>query len=276
MRPSLIFLSLPSRLPSRLFFRRCIFTPPHEPRGGSPFGAKGRDWRLVAGGQYAGHSKMDIRAPLNTKKYGLFTPFYHFPFIVHVRALQRMKLYQTVGATLLTGGVIAAAIAGLELSPIAVPIMMMGNVMAFAFLLITTIAFQRWIGRMYINEAKDKVLISHLTFWGQRNNVVFPISDITPLGHLAPGRFYTHVPRLSDPKDYYTLCTRFGGILDGEAFNRVFGADTMTYFTEAAAALDKMQRNAEKPTIPAQPPVEVEIKEPASRIKPKIQRSQKS
>ena len=179
-----------------------------------------------------------LRKPLKIRGE-IFRPFYHFPYIVHFRTVNRLKLLQTGILSIATPALFAMHFAGSESVTQPWVLFIMGaNLISLATLAILTSFLQRWVGRIYLNEAEDKVVISHLTFFGKRHNVKFPVLDIVPLYDAAViGGWYFRVTRLSDPKDFYNLSLKFGGVLDREAFAKVFGPIEMLDNRLLSAAL---------------------------------------
>lgn len=71
--------------------------------------------RLVLSQYDSGSSTKHLRNP-KTVDGVVFLPFYHFPFIVGVRAFVKLKLYQTIFTFLLVPGIITLKAVGVPLS----------------------------------------------------------------------------------------------------------------------------------------------------------------
>jgi uncharacterized membrane protein len=113
-----------------------------------------------------------------------FNIFYRFPYIIIMRALSRLKIYQTA-----TMAVFLPVMKYMEITG------QMPNDMFWAFtgmtgfscamLFIMSHFFRRLVGLMSLNEAEDTVKVSHLTFWGKRNDLFIPVDEIVPLADLG-------------------------------------------------------------------------------------------
>lgn len=85
--------------------------------------------------------------------------------------------------------------------------------------------FRRVVGFAYINDERDMVKVSHLTFWGQRQDEIIDLMDLFPLADTTErlDNAYTTLERISNVKDYYYLSLRFGQIPDKKLFEETFG-----------------------------------------------------
>lgn len=101
-------------------------------------------------------------------------------------------------------------------------------------------AFRRLIGILYISDDKQFVKISHLSFFGRRIDAVLPVREIVPLSDSDEELsdvfvwVYTYASLRLDGRNsrlfdifrgngQFLLCLRFGGVVDREAFETVFG-----------------------------------------------------
>lgn len=152
-----------------------------------------------------------------------FTVFYRFPYIVAARFIQRLKLYQT--------GLVVAAVP---------PTVYYYNIGAVAFqpcmgvLAVSTLAmtmlyifanfFQRVVGLVALSDDKKLVRLSHLTFFGGRNDVIVPVDDIVPFSDSfeRSGDVFVKVRRYSTSDTLYMTLV-YGHIENVDAFKRVFG-----------------------------------------------------
>jgi len=152
-----------------------------------------------------------------------FTVFYRFPYIVAARFIQRLKLYQT--------GLVVAAVP---------PTVYYYNIGAVAFqpcmgvLAVSTLAmtmlyifanfFQRVVGLVALSDDKKLVRLSHLTFFGGRNDVIVPVDDIVPFSDSfeMSDDVFVKVRRYSTSDTLYMTLV-YGHIENVDAFKRVFG-----------------------------------------------------
>lgn len=89
--------------------------------------------------------------------------------------------------------------------------------------------FRRLIGSIYISPDGNLVRISHLTFFGNRQETVVQLCDIAPLVDSNPNMrdIFLRVTATDLTNDALKhplyLSLRFGGIVDREKFMQVFG-----------------------------------------------------
>ena len=153
-----------------------------------------------------------------------YKTFYRFPHITYARLLSRMKIYQT-GFTVI--GLPALAIAqslgysqGNSL-PLATGVTLFAGVMLY----VMSHYFRRLIGLMAVNENRDTVKVSHLTFWGKRNDLFVPVKEIVPISDMAdkPDDIYVKFCRYGT-NEYLYYSLRHGLIMDKEVFQDVLGS----------------------------------------------------
>ncbi|OQV11403.1 hypothetical protein BV898_14280 [Hypsibius exemplaris] len=166
----------------------------------------------------------------------VYYPFYHFPYIVAFRGFARLKLYQTGLTGIMAVGMTTAHLMGMNVSQAAVASAVVVNAVAMLALLGMGQLFQRWIGRMYLDETGQHVLISHLTFFGRRRDVVMRTADVMPLEEVATDA-YVKFRRFDRPNEtfYYSLVV--GGVLDEEAFKYALGTVPVTDLGAASAGV---------------------------------------
>ncbi|XP_025904763.1 transmembrane protein 186, partial [Nothoprocta perdicaria] len=152
-----------------------------------------------------------------------FRLVYRFPGIRYCRALSRLKLLQTAltAAALppvcylhATGQVSAAAL------------LYAGGVAALAGAMLYGMSyyFRRIIGFIYLSESGRSVKVAHLTFWGQRRDVVFPLQSVMTLDEVGDSRREPLLQfRRYDSADVLYFTLKYGQIVDRERFARIFG-----------------------------------------------------
>lgn len=154
---------------------------------------------------------------------GKFTLFYYFPYIVPMRIFSRAKLFQTALTISFLPVVSLAEACGIIISVDK----------TFAFYLATLALsvlyalgefFRRLIGIMYLSDDQTVVKVSHLTFWGRRNDLLIPVSDIVPLQDYGEHKDVVQKFRRFSTKKYLLFSTKFGKILNLEMFEAVFGS----------------------------------------------------
>ena len=153
-----------------------------------------------------------------------FKTFYRFPHITYARLLSRMKIYQT-GFTVIGLPALATAqslgYAQGNSLPLATGVTLFAGVMLY----VMSHYFRRLIGLMAVNEIRDTVKVSHLTFWGKRNDLFVPVKEIVPISDMAdkPEDIYVKFCRYGT-NEYLYYSVRHGLILDKEIFEDVLGS----------------------------------------------------
>lgn len=152
-----------------------------------------------------------------------FTVFYRLPSILWMRLLSRLKLYQTGLTVIILPPLTFMYIAG------SIPVEVLAyclGVTGFAgtMLYVMTFYLRRLIGLMSLSDCGRIVRLSHLTFWGRRNDVYVPLENIIPLSDLSekPSDAYIRLRRY-DTKDFLYFTLRWGHVADAEKFFSVFG-----------------------------------------------------
>lgn len=149
---------------------------------------------------------------------------YKFPYIVLARAICRLKIYQTAVCGFAVPAVGSLAYNGVLSTQIFAATAALGG-LAFVMLFVMGEIFRRTVGHIYFSASKDTVKVSHLTFWGNRKDIIIPIDDLVPIADTSdiPSDIYVHLLRFSNPKDSLYLFLRFGGIRNVEKFTYALG-----------------------------------------------------
>lgn len=156
-----------------------------------------------------------------TEKYTLI---YKMPYITFLRAVSRLKLIQT-GLTV----VIIPPVLFLYLQGDA-PLFLVSyttGVALFAGVMLYTAShfFRRVVGMMYVDPSQTTLKVSHLTFWGKRQDIYLPVSDVMTIGDTGDTLKETilKLKRYSNPETFY-FSLRFGRVMDKQGFQKVFGS----------------------------------------------------
>jgi len=177
---------------------------------------------------YTAPKRADVRSNTEANSASLnadvqFTVFYRFPYIVPARFISRLKLYQTAVVILsvpptLYGYKIGAL--SLEASTGVIGM----STLAMIMLYIATNFFQRIVGLLALSSDEKLVRMSHMTFFGNRNDVVIPIEDIVPISDMNErcNDIFVRVRRYSRADMYY-MTMLYGQIENVETFHKVFG-----------------------------------------------------
>ncbi len=93
-----------------------------------------------------------------------FNCVYKFKYINQLRLFSRMKIYQTVGSTLM--GVASVVAYDAKIFTELNSLLMINGAMAFALVMLLIISRQtvKVVGRIYVSDNGQKVMLSHLNF----------------------------------------------------------------------------------------------------------------
>ena len=84
--------------------------------------------------------------------------------------------------------------------------------------------FKQLIGSVYLSDDGTKTQIAHLTFWGKRSDKIFDTRDFVHLKEInTMNELYMRVERMSSEQPFYIIL-KFGGILNKEKFEKIFGS----------------------------------------------------
>ncbi|KAM4751212.1 transmembrane protein 186 [Anableps anableps] len=158
---------------------------------------------------------------LSTQKYSMI---YTLPHIKLLRAISRLKLFQTAITLVLLPPVYVLYFQGyasLFLVSYSTGIALFAGVMLY----IASQLFRRVVGMMYLDPSRTTLKVSHLTFWGKRQDIYLPVSDVMTIGDTGDSATETvlKLKRYSSPETFY-FSTRFGRVMDKKGFEEVFGS----------------------------------------------------
>uniref|UniRef100_A0A8D0HEF7 Transmembrane protein 186 n=1 Tax=Sphenodon punctatus TaxID=8508 RepID=A0A8D0HEF7_SPHPU len=166
-------------------------------------------------------SILEKPTPENTEQ---FKVIYRFPGIRVCRVLSRLKLLQT-GLTL----IILPPVCFLYLQEQVSSgfFLYVIGVASFAATMLYGMSFflRRLIGFMYLNDAGNMLKVSHLTFWGRRNDIFCPVETVMTLSDTGESENDILLPfKLSNSTSFLYFTLKHGQIVDKERFAQVFGA----------------------------------------------------
>ncbi|XP_032385493.1 transmembrane protein 186 [Etheostoma spectabile] len=157
---------------------------------------------------------------LSTQKY---TMIYNLPHIKLLRALSRIKLLQTAITVVILPPVYLLYFQG------DIPFFLVSyttGIALFAGVMLYTAShfFRRVVGMMYLDPSQTTLKVSHLTFWGRRQDIYMPVSDVMTIGDTGDSVNETIVKlkRYSCPETFY-FSINFGRVVDKQGFEKVFG-----------------------------------------------------
>lgn len=103
----------------------------------------------------------------------------------------------------------------------------MGGLGAIAVIMLYIMGefFRRFVGILYLSKDQQTLKVAHLTFWGNRRDKIMPVSDVLPFSELTdrPSDVYFKLRRYSC-QDTFNVCLRYGGVINREKVEAVFGA----------------------------------------------------
>lgn len=77
---------------------------------------------------------------------------------------------------------------------------------------------------MYLDSSQTTLKVSHLTFWGKRNDIYLPVSDVMTISDTGDStkEIILKLKRYSGAQTMY-FSTHYGRVVDEQRFQRVFG-----------------------------------------------------
>jgi len=152
-----------------------------------------------------------------------FTVFYRFPYITTARFISRLKLYQTAVVVIaVPPTVYCYNIGAIGIEPCVGIIAT--STLALTMLYVFTNFFQRVVGLVALSSDEKLVRLSHLTFFGGRNDVVVPVDDIVPLSDTSEisNDIFVKVRRYSTTDTLY-MSLLYGHVENAKTFQKIFG-----------------------------------------------------
>lgn len=152
-----------------------------------------------------------------------YTLIYRLPHIKLIRAISRLKLLQTAITVVVLPPVVGLYLHGdvaLSLVGYSTGIAVFAGAMLFT----ASHFFRRVVGMMYLDPSQTTLKVSHLTFWGKRNDIYLPVSDIMTIGDTGDSVKETilRLKTYSSPQTFY-YSKHFGRVVDKQGFEKVFG-----------------------------------------------------
>ncbi|CAF3822612.1 unnamed protein product [Rotaria sordida] len=158
---------------------------------------------------------------VKSKLFNDFYLIYRFGFLRSMRYIQILKLSQTLATVLLAPYQIYNYNEGLiTLFELQFSLFLV-SLASFSLYLFGWLA-TRTICYIYTNVECDRVILTHVDFWGRRKNIELNTRDIIPINDIeTPNKTFLPFKRYSTINTmYYSI--QFGKILDRPRFNRIF------------------------------------------------------
>ncbi|XP_072916677.1 transmembrane protein 186 isoform X1 [Hemitrygon akajei] len=152
-----------------------------------------------------------------------FTLVYKFQGIRFLRTISRLKILQTgITMALLPTVYYFYSLDLVQYSLVCYITVLSG--LALVMLYSMSYYLRRFIGMLYLNDSGTTLMVSHLTFWGRRNNFYVPVTDVMPLADTGDSTNETILQfRRYDSTEVLYLTIRFGQVVDKQKFLQVFG-----------------------------------------------------
>ncbi|UJR30191.1 hypothetical protein I4U23_017730 [Adineta vaga] len=158
---------------------------------------------------------------VKSKLFNDFYLIYRFGFHRPLRYIQVLKLLQTTATLFITPYQIYNYNEGL-LSLVEVQLSLFLLSLASFSLFLFGWAATRTICYIYTTVECDRVILTHIDFWGRRQNIEFDTRDIIPINDIeTPNKTILPLKRYSTMDAMY-YSARIGQILDRPRFNRIF------------------------------------------------------
>ncbi|CAF1128801.1 unnamed protein product [Rotaria sp. Silwood1] len=158
---------------------------------------------------------------IKSKLFNDFYLIYRFGFHRSMRYIQILKLSQTFATALITPYQIYCYNEGLTtLFELQFSLFLL-SLASFSLYLFGWAA-TRTICYIYTNVECNRVILTHVDFWGRRTNIELDTTDIVPINDIeTPNKTILPFKRYSTTNTMY-YSTKLGQILDRPRFNRIF------------------------------------------------------
>ena len=148
---------------------------------------------------------------------------YKFHYILVARNIQKLKKYQTIFTTGLTGCTVLYALAG-HTETLTLLVTSLASAFTVWMLFVVGNICQRLVGFAYVSKDAKYVKFAHLSFWGKRHETVVPVKDFLPLSFTEKQDLYIKLYYTGRGSGkYFYLCPAYSDIFDKELFVKVFG-----------------------------------------------------
>ena len=153
-----------------------------------------------------------------------FKEIYRFKLITFTRLITAAKVYQT--ALTIIGAPVAIYLQSVGvLSMLGCTVFCSLTAFACVMLYIMSVFSQRIACIIYLNKKSQEVEISHLTFWGRRQDARLNVTDIQPVSDTTEKMTSTYLRLKTYNKGppFYLFLSIFGQVSDADVFKSVLG-----------------------------------------------------
>ena len=159
-------------------------------------------------------SQLELR-----KKYDCV---YEFRYIRQLRLLSRMKIYQSAISVIF--GISSLGLYEMNYITDLNTILISNATMVFAVVMLFIISRQtvKFVGKMYINPEKNRILISHLNFLGSRRDFEIDLNKVEPLDSIQTLNDMFFKLKMTDLEGFMLMSLRLGKLNDKENFKKIF------------------------------------------------------
>ena len=148
----------------------------------------------------------DRPEPAEPKRDPQYELVYKFPYIVPVRVVSRLKIYQTA-VTLAAVPFVHMAVQNGQIMPESATAATVAASMALATLYYISYITRRLVGLIAIDKSRCNVKVARMTFWGNHRDVTAPIDTIIPLSECrgSPTDIYTDLKTYDGNVNLYQI-----------------------------------------------------------------------
>ncbi|XP_078273704.1 transmembrane protein 186 [Rhinoraja longicauda] len=165
----------------------------------------------------------EYRTQGKTADHEHFTAVYRFQGIRFFRAISKFKIVQTGITVALLPTVYYFYLQDLVQCSL---VSYITGLSGFAIVMLYSMSYylRHFIGMLYLNDSGTTLMVSHLTFWGNRNDFYVPVKDVVPLGDTGDATNETILQfRRYNSTEVFYFTIKFGQIIDKQKFLQVFG-----------------------------------------------------
>lgn len=150
---------------------------------------------------------------------------YRFNHIVAIRTFCRLKIYQAAGTGIVGLFSLASHLMGFKADALFYALIMSG--LATVSLYIVGNFLRHVVGFAYLSPDQKYAKISHIDFWGRRQNHIISLSHIVPIRESKPTLFLRQlfISEPNSPSKCYVFMVKEATFVKPETFADVFGID---------------------------------------------------
>lgn len=178
---------------------------------------------------------------METNKKGVL---YRYKWIKQLRLISRVKILHVLVVSGLTAPMCVWYSSGVVSGPVVFTAVFAASATTVGLFALSYF-FRRVIGELSYDETTDEITISSLTFWGNRRNVVLPLSSLVPLSErgFSDKNLFHRLERY-ETDFVYLLNLRHGKIYDYGKLFKVLGLDVVRQKTDTVKEMKAVNDNS--------------------------------